>query len=321
MGIQFDNHVSSADYYLQEEGYEQSRFGGLGADLLGVDGFDYQTYMRLYRGLFPETGEQLTARPRREDARSAYDITVTLPKAATILRYVMGDGRIDGAFDDANDYAMGLVQEQTCVRVRKGYKNEDRRTGNIVYLSVPHAMTRPVKSDGQPDPHGHRHNVVFNLSYDKKEGIFKAVEFGQLNRKKINDAYHKRLAKNLQKLGYGARWDGKEFTVAGITKDTEQLYSRRHAECRDAKRDTMSARTQAKLAVITRSKKRQTSVANLVKEWVSRLTQTQFDRLSKVVQKAKLDVRRSRLRASIQRHLGAIRMAGNHMEVGLERAR
>jgi conjugative relaxase-like TrwC/TraI family protein len=322
VGVEFDHHVSNPDYYLQEEGIEQARFGGRGARQLGLpERFEPVTYRRLFEGQNPHTGEQLTARARRANARAAYDITVTMPKAVSVLRHVLGDERIAAAFEDANAFAMKLVERQTVIRVQTGGRNSKKSAEGIAYLSVPHAMTRPVA--GEADPHGHFHNLVFNVAYDRAAGIWKALEFGKLDRKAISDAYHNRLASNMRKLGYQARWDGKDFHVKGVTKDVQDLYCRRRDECEREKerRGNVSPAVASKLAVITRSKKRQTALGQLVSRWIARLTREQFSRLTEVVQRAKDGLRRARMRVSVAKHLDRMRATQQYAAMQQDRGR
>ena len=211
-----------------------------------------------------------------------------------------------------------MVERQAAVRVRKGGKVATRLTGNIVYLTVPHTMTRPDKTHGESDPHGHHHNVVFNLSHDKAEGIWKAVELHGLDRKGISHAYHSRLASNLRKLGYDARWDGKQFEIEGIGKGVEDLFCRRRAECEDEKRKRgdLHPKTQAKLAVITRAKKRPgVRLADMIPRWLSRLSGEQVKQLTGLIDKAKALVKREVACARLRSHVANLnRLAYSHAE-------
>jgi conjugative relaxase-like TrwC/TraI family protein len=304
MGIEFDHVVRDPNYYLKEEGIERATFGGKGARLMGLpEGFDPTVYYRLFDGLNPYDGSRLTERARKTNARGAIDITITQPKPVSIIRHVMGDERVDKAAEDAKRHALQLIEQQAAVRVRKGGKNEDRLSDNLVWLDVPHSMTRPAKADGEPDPHAHNHLVVFNLSHDKAEGIWKAVEFGRLDRKGISHAYHSRLAANMRKLGYQASWDGRRFKVAGIGKGVEDLFCRRRAECEDEKRKRgdLHPKTQARLAVITRAPKRPSvRLLDMVGRWVSRLTGEQLRQLTGLVERARFVIRREVARARLR---------------------
>ena len=56
--------------------------------------------------------------------------------------------------------AMEDVEALATTRVRKGGKDADRVTGNMVWLAVEHPDTRPTKEDGMPDWDRHIHFVV-----------------------------------------------------------------------------------------------------------------------------------------------------------------
>ena len=56
------------------------------------------------------------------------------------------------------------IEKDMGTRVRKGGASHDRRSGNVVCASFTHYLARPV--GGEPDPHLHSHNILFNVTYD-----------------------------------------------------------------------------------------------------------------------------------------------------------
>jgi TrwC relaxase len=70
-----------------------------------------------------------------------------------------GDSRIQDAFWEAARETVADLERYATTRVRKGGKQEDRLTGNLVGYAVEHAETRPAKDDHMPDPHRHIHMV------------------------------------------------------------------------------------------------------------------------------------------------------------------
>src|SRR4051794_20548244 len=147
-------------YYLDGSGLRRE-WGGKAAPLLGLTGAPtLEQFTRLLRGLHPNTGEQLTAL-LRDDHLAGWDFTASLPKGATAA-LEGGDTRIPKIMREAGDEAMEDVQRYGMTRVRKGGMDADRLTGNMAWLCVEHAETRPAKEDGMPDWDRHLHYVVAN---------------------------------------------------------------------------------------------------------------------------------------------------------------
>jgi hypothetical protein len=57
-------------------------------------------------------------------------------------------------------------------------RDENRTTGNIVYATFVHTVSRPI--GGVPDPHCHIHCYVFNATFDPVEERWKALQFMNL---------------------------------------------------------------------------------------------------------------------------------------------
>lgn len=248
--------AKSPEYYLTPdcpmEGESiEARWGGKDAERLdlpvGKSGeFGTLSFMRLAKGLNPESGSKLTAR-LKENRRDAIDLTVTVPKEVSLLIEVAQDERVKAALWDANDFAMRLWQKGAKVRVRKGGVNEDRETGSMIWASFYHGTTRPISEDRAafvdqegkltfrrgandnakptPDPHAHIHNYVPNVSHDRQEGIWKALKRHHFDLPRIEAKMNRRLAKNLRKLGYDARVESKVIHYKSIDEVPE--------ECRD----------------------------------------------------------------------------------------
>jgi len=49
--------------------------------------------------------------------------------------------------------AMAMLEEYAETRVRSDGRQEDRRTGNLVYYAVEHPETRPVEDESLPENH------------------------------------------------------------------------------------------------------------------------------------------------------------------------
>src|SRR5262245_53248483 len=142
-------YYSQADYL--SEGQEiVGSWGGLGARRLGLEGVvDREAFEALCDNLDPRTGQQLTARTR-SDRTVGYDFTWSVPKSVSLVYALSGDQQILDAFRGAVDETMRDIESEMRARVRKGGRDEDRLTGNMVWAEFIHTTSRPV--DGVPDP-------------------------------------------------------------------------------------------------------------------------------------------------------------------------
>jgi conjugative relaxase-like TrwC/TraI family protein len=269
-------HLSRGDYFAKDAQEHRPTYEGKTAELLKLRGMEAtkESFYSLCDNRHPVTGEKLTARDK-DDRRIMTDMTFDVPKAVT--QVALYDARVEKAVGDAIRETMKEVEADMSVRVRKGGKNEDRVSGNLMYVVWPHETTRPL-DDGTVDPQKHRHVTVMNVSYDAEEERLKACQFGSIVRDKgyYQAAYHARLAHTLSEMGYGIKMDGHSFTLAGIDRDTVEKFSRRTAviEAEAEKKNITDAAAKAQLGRKTREKKGDDtkSLSELRAEWDSRLT-------------------------------------------------
>src|SRR5437660_787352 len=122
---------SDGGYYLDDHDLHRE-WRGKGAAQLGLAGPpDYEQFRRLIHGLDPQTGEQLTAK-LIDDRIPGWDVTASLPKGVTTA-LERGDGRIRDVLWQAARQALADMEEMATTRVRKGGRQEDRVTGNLVW--------------------------------------------------------------------------------------------------------------------------------------------------------------------------------------------
>src|SRR5579884_432240 len=142
-------YYATADYY--SEGQELvGQWGGRGAARLGLEGtVDQLSFERLCDNLNPRTGDPLTVRTRT-DRTVGYDFTFSVPKSVSLLYALSGDEDILAAFRAAVAETMREMEAEMKTRVRRGRKDEDRTTGNMVWAEFIHTTSRPV--DGRPVP-------------------------------------------------------------------------------------------------------------------------------------------------------------------------
>ena len=242
---------SDGGYYLQDGGLHRE-WGGKGAAMLGLSGPpDYEQFKRLIHGLDPHTGEQLTAK-LIEDRIPGWDATASLPKGVTTA-LERGDLRIRDVLWWAGRKALADMEELTTTRVRKGGRQEDRLTGNLLYYAKEDAETRPAKEDRMPDWDRHIHFVVFNLTHDAVEDEWKAVKFRPIMdlRKWFSHRFDMYMSHGLAELGYDIetkyRAEGRggkryySWDIKGIPQTVIAKFSRRSLEVEEAERQALAS--------------------------------------------------------------------------------
>ncbi len=272
----YSQGLAKDDYYTKEKETEiVGQWGGKGCELLGLNGtVNQDEFARLCDNINPLTGEQLTAR-NIENRRVGYDINFHAPKSVSLVYSVTQDEDILKAFRSSVNEAMQELEKDMNTRVRKAGQFDNRNTGNIIYGEFIHTTSRPV--DGVPDPHLHAHCFTFNATYDKKEGQWKAGEFGKIKKDaSYFEAYfYSKFADRLKSLGYGIEQTKNGWEIGGIKRETIEKFSRRTTEIEKIARDKgiTDAKAKDQIGAKTRKGKDKTLSANdLVKNWLTRLT-------------------------------------------------
>lgn len=277
--IQTKSGAGAKSYYAQSdylsEGQELvGRWGGKAATILGLSGtVDKQSFDRLCDNLDPRSGNRLTLRSKSERT-VGYDFNFHAPKGVTAAYLLGDDQRVMDVFRASVDATMHEVEEDASTRVRKHGQMEERRTGNLVWGGFEHLTTREI--DGEPDPHLHAHQFVFNVTWDDAEQSFKAVQFRELKRDAsyYEAAFHARLASGMRELGYQIRRSGREWDIDSLTPETLKKFSRRTEQIEalaeelgieDAKeKDGLGAKSRVKKSLGK-------SMSALKSSWLSRL--------------------------------------------------
>src|SRR5882672_8827566 len=228
-GAAAKKYYATADYY--SEGQEiVGSWSGKAASQLGLEGtVDKSSFEQLCDNVDPRTGKPLTVRTR-SDRTVGYDFTFSVPKSVSLLYAMSGDEKILDAFRSAVDETMRDIESEMKTRVRKGGKDTDRATGNMVWAEFIHKTSRPV--DGVPDPQLHAHCFAFNSTWDDQERIWKAGQFRGLKADApyFQAAFRLRLANKLQDLGFGVERKRDDFEIAGVPAADLRRFSRRTEE-------------------------------------------------------------------------------------------
>jgi len=221
----FDEHLSQNDYYTQGE-TQRGQWLGIGAERLGLQPggvVTRESFLRLCDNQHPSTGEQMTPQ-HFKDRRIYFDFVCSPPKSVSILAVTMNDRRIIEAHKEASQFAIRELEQFAAARVRKGgIQEQDRTTGNLVGAAFLHTTSRAL------DPQLHTHFVLFNCTWDKTEGRWKALQtgdmFGAINYG--TEVYRNELAKRLHQIGYVTRRTGSAFEIEGVDAKLIERFSKR----------------------------------------------------------------------------------------------
>lgn len=275
------SYYSTADYY--SEGQELvGHWRGDAATRLGLSGeVTKSAWDALCDNRDPTTGMSLTVR-RKVERRVGYDFNFHVPKSVSLLYGLTGDERILSAFRDSVDATMRDMEAEMKTRVRQNGNNEDRTTGNMIWGEFVHTTARPV--DGVPNPHLHAHCFVFNVTWDKSESRWKAGQFADLKRDApyFEAKFHARMARRMEELGLQTERTRTGWELSDIPPAAIKRFSRRTALIEaTAKELGLDGDAKDELGAKTReSKRKELSLAELRREWQSRLPSDERDALA-----------------------------------------
>ncbi|HEY2837711.1 MAG TPA: MobF family relaxase, partial [Pirellulales bacterium] len=216
------------------------------------------------------------------------DFNFHVPKSASIL--AMRDERIVEAFRESVDETMRDIETEVLTRVRKGGKNEERCTGNMVWGEFIHFTSRPM-DDGIPDPHLHAHCFALNSTYDEKEKSWKASQFREIkgNAPYFEAVFHSRFTRKLAELGLPVERTRKGWEIEGLSRGLIDKFSRRTASIEETARKLGIEDPEKKAELGARTRKRKAknlTLPQLEAEWRGRMSPQEVaavDRLAKKI--------------------------------------
>jgi conjugative relaxase-like TrwC/TraI family protein len=221
----FDEHLSHNDYYSQGQ-KEYGHWIGVGAKMLGLKPSEVvtrETFLKLCDNRNPETDHQLTSQ-NFQGRRIFFDFTCSPPKGVSILAVTMDDQRIVEAHKEASTIAVQELEQFAAARIRKdSIEDRDRTTGNVVCAAFVHTTSRAL------DPQLHTHFVLFNCTWDAREGHWKAMQtgdmFGAVNY--AMEVYCNELVKRLHDISYQTRKAANRFEIEGVDPKLIERFSKR----------------------------------------------------------------------------------------------
>jgi conjugative relaxase-like TrwC/TraI family protein len=281
----FRNGLQRDDYYLQGQEIP-AEWMFKGSEWLGLKGMvKDDDFVALVNNRDPNTGKRLTQRDKA-DRRPGYDATLSAWKSASVMDALEGCSDIRQAFWSAGDEMMTQKAEpEMATRVRKGGKDYDRVTGNMIGAPYRHLRSRPV--DGKSDPHLHTHYYLINATYDETEAKWKAAQLGDLKAKApdLELDFDARFAKKLRALGYVPVMGKRGVQIAGVPQSVIDKFSQRRNQIEKKAKELGIDDAEGKHrigAAIRESKSKDLPADKLMTDWQGRLTDAEKEALANV---------------------------------------
>ena len=281
----YESELSQAGNYYSEDNSEAGRWYGKSASLLGLEGpITKGQFEDLVSNQNPLTGSRIT-KFNRKDRRPGYDFNFNAPKSVSIaVEYAKASGnrKLAKSILDAMRFAvhqtMKNVEHNVQTRVRKNkVKYGHRVTGNFIYATFEHLCSRPSSILKIPDPSLHMHCFVPNLTFDYREGQWKAIEVGEIkeNAPYYEAMFHSYLGQKLTDLGIKVKTNGRYCGIAGFSRNLIDKFSNRMKEIKSTARrlGITDKKGISNLAATTRlAKVKNLDEADLREEWMNRLS-------------------------------------------------
>lgn len=221
-------YYAKDNYYTIEEGAEQSRWLGKGAEALGLAGkVDPAVFERVLGGQLPD-GSELTA--ARGEHRPGLDLTFSVSKSVSLVALLGGDQRVVEALRQSVAATLGWAEKNLAqARVWDGKRQVTEKTGNLLAATFLHDVNRK----GEPQLHVHAVIANATLASDGKWHALKNDQFYSWQHT-IGAVHNADLRARLEALGYEtvpARnpIDG-SFEIKGIGREAVEAFSTRSAE-------------------------------------------------------------------------------------------
>ena len=205
--------------------YGNARIGGKLIDVLGIKNQPLdEVFNSILTNYHPVNGEKL--RPN-QSKRLLFSFCISAPKPFSILALYTDDTRLLNIHTKATNEAISCIERSAEVRKRKNNQNHSVKTGQTLYFACDHMLSRCN------DPQIHTHVNFFNLTWDKEENGYKALDAGAMGKATIvaTQIYRKTLVDEMLKIGIPAKIaTNGEVVIDGITKEICTKYSKRKTQ-------------------------------------------------------------------------------------------
>ena len=221
------NKQQATTYFANEltSYYGNARFGG---KLLGTLGIKNQPLDEVFNSIL--TNQHLITKEKlrpNQSKRLLFTFCVSAPKPLSILAVYADDTRLFNIHAKATNEAIKYIEEHAEVRKRKNNQKHSVKTGQTLYFACDHMISRCN------DPQLHTHVNFFNLTWDKEENGFRALDPGAMGKVTIvaTEIYRNVLVRELNKIGIQAKIvDNGEVKIDGISDELCSKYSKRKHE-------------------------------------------------------------------------------------------
>lgn len=265
------SYYNSPDqYYDKDSGGVTSRWGGKGAEILGLEGeVGSDDFNRLLEGrISPEVQLGKISDGGVIEHVPAWDLTFSAPKSLSIIALVGGDSRLAEAHIKASQEAMRYIEkEYALTRVSNNGKAEYTKVDNLVYASYVHTESR------KHDPQLHTHNVVMNAVSDQ-DGQWRSLETLKMYEHQLMGGlvYRSVLANLTKKLGYDIEitdHDKGLWDIKGVPEGLMSEFSKRRKEvlATAQQRGLFDSKSMEKAALFSRDSKTHLDPEDLHKLW------------------------------------------------------
>jgi conjugative relaxase-like TrwC/TraI family protein len=282
----FRDGLKRDNYYFKGQEVP-AQWLGTGSEKLGLKGeVKEDDFISLVNNRDPNnSGKRLTPRDKG-NRRPGYEGVLSAWKSASVMDALYGCSDIRQAFWEAGDEMMTQKAEpEMHTRVRKGGRDYDRVTANMICSAFRDLRSRPVK--GRSDMHLHTHYYVQNITWDPVEMRWKAAQLGGVKEKAPDlelDA-DARFAKKLRALGYVPVMGKKGLQLAGVPQSVIDKFSQRRNQIdkESAEQGVTDPEGKHRIgAAIRESKKNDLPADKLMADWKSRLTPEEEAALERV---------------------------------------
>ncbi len=240
------SYYETKDYYTKGEQQANTKWYGLGAKALGLEGaVDFVVFKKILEGKLPggiemHKGYNSNGEPKH---RPGYDLTFSAAKSVSILAFK--DARIIEAHNRAVIKTLQYIERQVAARVKVNGKVTQKATHNLVVATFLHKVSRAL------DPDLHTHCVMANMT--KLENKWRSLygdNFYTL-KKHLGLHYRLELVQDLMKIGYEIEQTSKEgfFEIKGVPSEVIEKLSKRRQEIKKVL-ETRGLDSQQKLTMV-----------------------------------------------------------------------
>ena len=232
----FEKHLSTADYFIAEDGPKQGVWIGDLADKIGMGGVGItkKDFDRFLSGDLTKMGKVVDPEIPRENLKRIREsqllyteFAYTAPKSFSVAAAL--DERLKPELFAAVSDELRWFENAVAVRDRRGDlagTNRTVHTGNLMAALFQHETSRTN------DPNMHVHSLIGNMSWDAGRKELLALHFGDMLelRKTLDARIHNNLAARTAAFGYHVEVAQNGFGIREVPIEAVELFSVRHRQ-------------------------------------------------------------------------------------------